>query len=444
MSLYRRAGAHLWSEKYRPRSLSEVVNQDEVKKRLVEWMKQWISGNIPEKKAVLLTGPPGTGKTTIAHALANDFNFEVLELNASDVRTGERIRQVVGRALREGSLFGYRGKIILMDEVDGLSVKEDAGGLAAILEIIQESRCPIIMTANNPWDPKFKQLREVSEVISVKPLEEHHVISLLRRICSSEGIECEEEALRLIARASGGDMRAAINDLQAAAQGKKVLTKDDVIMLSDRAHQYDMFKLVDKAFRIRRAEEIRSIQFLPSFDWEQFLPWAAENVSIYKNNPIALFDACTNLSLADVIRGRIIRSQTWELMPYMVELMIGGVSLVRDKPSLPRFVKFKFPERLLMLTRLREYRQLRESIINRLRQELHASSREVILEYLPLLKVLSMSREHADKVLQFIARSFGHRPDDVKRALKLEVSEAEAKREDVRTSRRTARRSSRS
>ena len=415
----------LWVEKYRPKKLNEVVNQEEVKKKLIEWMKQWISGKIPEKKAILLVGPPGTGKTTLAHALANEFGFEVLELNASDVRTGEKLRQVIGRAMKELSLFGFRGRLILLDEVDGISTREDRGGLTAIIELIKEAKWPIIMTANNPWDPKFKQLREEAEVINVKALSENDIVIVLRRICQAEGIKCEEEALRLIAKASAGDLRAAINDLQAVAQGKKVLTKDDVVNLADRAHQYDMFRIMDKTFRIKRIDEVRSIQFLPSFDWEAFFPWALENIAIvYEKSSESLADAFDNLSLADVIRGRILRTQEWELMPYMLEIAIGGVALVKDKPTLPRFIKFQFPQKLLILARTKELRQMKESLLNRLRMELHVSSKTILLEYIPLIKhLMKHNKEYEKKFLEVFLRSLGYSIDNVRKVLGIEVSE---------------------
>ncbi len=415
---------YLWVEKYRPKRLIDVVNQEEAKKKLLEWIREWIKGKIPEKRAVLLTGPPGTGKTTLAYALANEVGYEVLELNASDVRTSIKINQILGRAMMEASLFGFKGRIILLDEVDGISTREDKGGLTAILNLIKEAKWPIIMTANNPWDPRFRQLRDEAEVIQIKPLSEEHIIQVLRRVCNAEGIKCEEEALRLIAKASGGDLRAAINDLQAIAQGKKVLTKDDVSTLSDRAHQYDMFKIIDKAFRIRRIDEVRSIQFLPSFDWEAFFPWALENiVNVYEKSPQALADAFDNLSLADVVRGRIMRRQEWELMPYMIEIMISGIALVKEKPPLPRFIRYSFPQKILILARSREIRQLKETIINRLKTELHVSSREVKLEYVPLIKHLVKDRKIKENLIKNLMRLLGYSLSNVEKALGIKLSE---------------------
>ncbi|MCG2886048.1 MAG: replication factor C large subunit [Vulcanisaeta sp.] len=408
-----------WVEKYRPRKLSEVVNQDEAKKALLDWINSWEKGK-PNKRAVLLAGPPGIGKTTLAYALANEKGYEVLELNASDVRTGERIRQVIGGSMKMGSLFGFRGRIILFDEVDGLNVREDKGGLAAIIELIRESTWPIIMTANNPWDPKFRELRDEAEVIQLKPLDEDDIMTILRRICNNEGIKCEEDALKLIAESSGGDVRAAINDLQAVAEGKKVVTKDDVTV-TERAHQFDMFKVLDKVFHARRFDEARSVTFLPSFDWENYYPWALDNVpSVYAKSVDALSDALDNLSFSDVVRGRIVKTQGWELMPYMLELMTAGIALVRNKPPLARFVRLSFPERIRLMARTRESRQLRDALINRLRIELHASSSEVSLYYMPLLRLMAGSDLFKKKLLERLMRVLGYSMDSVERALGIE------------------------
>ncbi|MGC9118624.1 MAG: replication factor C large subunit [Thermoproteus sp.] len=417
-----------WVEKYRPRTFKEVVDQEEAKYALASWVcarfrapeqfcKAWAKSRdkkISEAKAVLLAGPPGIGKTTLVHALANEINYELVELNASDVRTAERIREVVGRGLREGSLFGYAGRLILFDEVDGLNPKEDLGGLNSIIDLIETARVPIVMTANNPWDQRLRPLRDVSLVVSLRRLAEDDVVEVLRRICDSEKIKCEEDALRALARSSDGDLRAAINDLQLFAGGKKTLTVDDIKRVGERNPQLSMFEVLDRVFRANWFDDARSISFMPSFDWEQFFAWASENVPRVYKDPSAAAAAMDRLSKADIILARIRKTGEWELMPYMTEIMLAGIALVPGKPRLPKFFKYQFPQRILMLARSKEARRRRELVVQYLSQELHLSASYVSSE---LLNVLSFLSKKNEKILENISRHLSISTTDIKTLL---------------------------
>jgi replication factor C large subunit len=138
-----------WFLKYRPKSLNDIENQEEAKTKLKEWIEGWLSGK-PKVKAVLLYGPPGVGKTTLAEALAHDYKLELMEINASDSRNLEDIKNIVIRASITGTLFGIRGKLILLDEVDGINARVDVGAITGILELIEKTKYPIILTANDP------------------------------------------------------------------------------------------------------------------------------------------------------------------------------------------------------------------------------------------------------------------------------------------------------
>ncbi|GGP21039.1 replication protein C [Thermocladium modestius] len=405
-----------WVEKYRPRSLKDVVDQEEAKAKLEEVVGRWLKGE-QLRKGVLLAGPPGVGKTTLIHALANDYGLEVLELNASDERTGDRISRIVGRSIRESSLFGFRGKLILFDEVDGLDLKEDRGGVGEIIKVIGESRFPVVLTANDPWDPKLRDLRERCEVIQLKPLKESDVVKLLRKICDAEKIRCSDDALRLLAKASMGDARAAINDLELVARGRSAVTEEDAEAISYRAHQVDMFRVVDMAIKARNFEEARRVTSLPSFDWESFFTWITESVPVaYGSAPMALFDAMNNLSRADLIRGRIERLQEWELMRYMLELMTAGAALVREKPKLPFFIKYGYPAKIRLLNKIRAMRQVREVLIRKLREEAHLGSRVINLEVLPMLRLL-IRGERGSSVLAELSRVTGLGEEEIRLAL---------------------------
>lgn len=418
-----------WVEKYRPKTFSEIVNQEEAKTLLASWVcakfrapkefcARWAKKRekeVAEAKAVLLAGPPGIGKTTVVHALAREIRYELIELNASDIRTGERIKLVVGRGLKESSLFGYEGKLVLFDEVDGLHVKEDEGGLETIVEIVETAKVPIVMTANNPYDPKFRPLRDISLVVNLKRLSEEEVVEVLRRICTAEGAKCEEEALRSIAKSSLGDLRAAINDLQMyLSGGRKTLTVDDIKRVGERNPQLSMFEVLDRVYRARWFDEARAVSFNPSFDWEQYFLWALETVPVVYKDVETAAAAYDRLSKADMFLGRIKRMQEWELLPYALELALGGVSQVKNKPRLPPFIKYGFPQRLLLLAKSREARRRREALVEYLAQNLHISRS---LARSDIIYVLSALARRDPKVVERLSKALGINAIDVKNLL---------------------------
>ncbi|MGZ4947444.1 MAG: replication factor C large subunit [Halobacteriota archaeon] len=131
-------------EKYRPRTLAEVRGNKKAISELRKWASEWPN----DKKAALLYGKPGTGKTSAAIALANDLGWDVLELNASDKRTQRILKESVGQAVQNASFLSAR-KLILLDEIDNLHGNSDRGGARAVTELVKTTREPVLLTAND-------------------------------------------------------------------------------------------------------------------------------------------------------------------------------------------------------------------------------------------------------------------------------------------------------
>lgn len=330
------------------------------------------------------------------------------------MRTGERIKQVIGRGIREASLFGYSGRLVLFDEVDGLHAREDMGGLDAIIELVEVAKVPIVMTANNPYDLKLRPLREITHVVNLKRLSEEEVVEVLRNICVKEGAKCEEDALRSIAKSTFGDLRAAINDLQMYLAGGKILTVDSIKKVGERNPQLSMFEILDRVYKARWFDEARSISFNPSFDWEQYFIWALETIPLVYKDLELMTEAYDRLSKADIVVGRIRRTLEWELLPYALELALGGVSQIKNKPRLPPYIKYGFPQRLLLLSKSKEARKRREMLVDYLARNLHMSKSSINID---IVNILSIIVKNNPKVAEKLSKALGISPIEIKNLL---------------------------
>ncbi len=201
-----------WVEKYRPRHMKDIINQKSAVQKVNDWIRGWLGGT-PKKKALLLAGPPGSGKTSTVYALANEYGFEVIELNASDERTLEKIKRYIGAAYTL-DVFGRRRKLIFLDEADNM----ESSGAREIAKLIERAQNPIIMAANYYWKVP-REIRNKAVIVEYKRLTRRDIQTALYRILKVEGIFVPKEIIAEIARRASGDLRAAINDLQTVVSG---------------------------------------------------------------------------------------------------------------------------------------------------------------------------------------------------------------------------------
>ena len=390
-----------WTVKHKPRTLAGVIGNKEAIQKLVEWVKSWDKG-IPKKRAAFLYGPPGIGKTVTVEALANDLKMELVEKNASDYRTEKAIQRFAGLASQYGTLFG-RKRLILLDELDGITGREDAGGLKAIMNIVKTARCPIILIANDPYDPRFTALRQLCLMIEFKKPRVREVQRLLQRICMLEGINAEEAALRFIAQRSQGDVRSAINDLQALAQGKKRLTFDDVSWLAYRDRKEKIFEVLRLIFYSRTCDGAKKAVVMADVDLDMLFEWVYENLPYHIRDPQDLAEAMESLAKADLYRGRIRLTQDWKLQSYVIDFMTAGVAMARKKTKPAGWVPLRFPERIKWLSKTKAERELRAAIAKKIKRKCHISATRAIKEYIPYLRIIfENNSEMANKIAEWL------------------------------------------
>jgi len=275
-------------EKYRAASLGDIKGQDLAIQETVTFLKTF-----PKKKAIILNGPVGTGKTSIALALAKELNLELFELNASDLRNRSKLEEILKPATLQRSLF-KQGKLILMDEADGITTS-DRGGLPELLALIDKTKYPIIITANDIWQRKFNLLRKKCHLINLKELNNQTTLKILKNILDKENKKIKIETLDLIAKKSKGDIRAALNDLQTVLN----LGEENFIFeISEREKQESIFDALKTIFQNPTDEKTPRVYDNTKLDLNEILLWVEENIpSEYKGK--ALAKACESMSKAD-------------------------------------------------------------------------------------------------------------------------------------------------
>jgi ATPase related to the helicase subunit of the Holliday junction resolvase len=345
-----------------------------------------LPGKVPSKRAALLYGPPGVGKTSLVEAIVRDYKLELLELNASDYRRAEDIRKTVGVAAFRRPLFG-RLLLILLDEVDGMSARGDAGGIEELLRIIPNTQNPIVLTANDPWQDALKPLREQVLMVQFKELTLNNVVGLLQNICNKEGIECDREALRYIAEKNMGDVRACINDLEAVAEGYGKVTMELVrALVRGRDKSIDLWRTLNGIFYAKEGWQARKAVLSSEEDYETLLAWLNDNIPNKYGDPEDAFRAWDALSRASLFLSRA-KGGDWDFLTYVFDMMGPGVAMARKSGEILKN-RYAYPSKITMMAKLREIRELRDSVAAKVAPRLGVSMATFKADVLPYLLIM--------------------------------------------------------
>ena len=368
-------------EKYRSRKFDDIKGQDLAIQEIRMFFKTF-----PRKRAIILAGPVGTGKTSLAIALANEFDLELFELNASDLRNRAKLEEILKPSIEQQSLF-KKGKIILMDEADGIT-GTDRGGLPELISLISKTSFPIIITANDIYDKKFSLLRQKCQLVNLKELKQTIIIDILKDILRKEKKKINSETLEIISKKSRGDMRAALNDLQTVINlGEDVLIKEinnkeelgkeiEIVEISEREKQESIFDALKKVFQSPTNKDTINVYDPTQAELDEIILWVEENIP-QEYSGKALAKAYEALSRADIFKGRIYRQQYWRFLTYENFFLSAGVSSA-TKIKNNKFISYKRPSRILKIWLANQKNQKKKSIAGKYAQQCHMSKRKAM------------------------------------------------------------------
>ncbi|WCJ24375.1 Replication factor C subunit 1 [Euphorbia peplus] len=348
-----------WTEKYRPKAPNDIVGNQSLVNQLHSWLKNWNqqfldSGNKGKskkqtdsgaKKAVLLSGTPGIGKTSAAKVVSQMLGFQAIEVNASDSRgkAGVKINKGIGgsnaNSIKESVSnetldFGMnRSKhpkaVLIMDEVDGMSAG-DRGGVADLIDSIKKSKIPIICICNDRYSQKLKSLVNYCLLLSFRKPTKQQMAKRLMQIATGEGLTVNEIALEELAERVNGDMRMALNQLEYMSLSMSAINYDDIrqrLASSKKDEDISPFTAVDKLFgfnggRLRMDERIdlgmSDLDLIPLIVQENYINYRPSSVAKDDSGMkrmSMLARAAESIADADLMNVQIRRYQQWQLAP---------------------------------------------------------------------------------------------------------------------------------
>ncbi|MCK4823014.1 replication factor C large subunit, partial [bacterium] len=396
-----------WTEKYKPQKISDLIENITAIRILRNWLENWPGSASRQGRALLVHGPAGAGKTVAVYVIASELGFEVTEINASDKRSKKMILELLKTATTSGSLFSKRGRIILVDELEGLSGREDRGAAKALVKIIQGTRVPVILVVNDIEIQKIRPLKKFCRLVEFQPLTEKGLIKQLRKICAEEQIECDDEALKHITRLSRGDMRAAINDLQGIVTRGGAATNEAALrVLKWRDRALELEEPLDQIFYAKNWNNAVSTMQKTDIAPDELLRWISTNIPLIFRDTGQLSKAFHWLSRSSIFSRRIRQTQNWKLLPYTKELMCITGSIIDGEPA-PRPQKYRFPEWILQMGRSKFMRQKRKEIGLVLAPHVHTSWRKAYHEYVIVLHSLLKHSITRDVVIKELELSEG-------------------------------------
>ena len=354
----------MWSEKYRPQIISDMVGNEESRVAIMEWFVKWKKGTKP----LLLVGPPGIGKTTMGYLIAKKFGYDMIGLNASDVRSKSRINEILTPVLGNASVLGT--PMIFIDEVDGIHGRSDYGGAAALVDILKEPTVPIVLAANDDTSDKMKGIKKAVKTIYFKRIPPRLLRVYLENILKKESAKLSPGSLIKVIDKSHGDIRSMINLTQSLVTGfnPQTETSFENINVEDGVNAF---------FKANSIEEARSVLYSMQIDPRKKIDaFYSSIITSSLDNP-TLAKYLEIISNADMLYGKIMKTQNWRLLRYLNDVL---VELYQNDDRI-RYAQYNLSWPLL--NRIRWDGKKIKSLSSIMAKKLHVSSSAFVTLCLP-------------------------------------------------------------
>ena len=358
----------LLSEKYCPTKLSLIAGNKDSVSRLKQWAMQFTLGKI--QKPVLLFGPPGCGKSAAAKALASELEWQLVLINPPEEGGAEKWEKKLGASLSGSLLFGGNS-IMLIEDADTWQKLGSRGSLPKLVSAIKEARVPVILTARDAYDRSISSLRSLCEQVQFKAINSHDVNSVLASIAKNEELEISTEDISKLTANAGGDLRAAINDLQAQN------------MSASREKQASVFENVRMCFRSQTYKGAKKLNLGSIMERDTLKLYVAENMpaELFERHDLA--QGFERLSRSDVFDGRIKKNQYWGYLRYSSDLLVWGPSSAR-KHVRAVFIPYAFPSYIQKMGATKSRRAQNKALSLKISVRTHTTSKTARV-YIPLI-----------------------------------------------------------
>jgi replication factor C large subunit len=367
----------LWTDRYRPAKPEDIAGQQEAVKEVRRLLASWKPGT-----GIILSGPPGTGKTLLAELLAAERGDFLVRMDASDARSAKEVGETISESVRQQTLF-HRGRLILMDEVDSMSGRVDRGGAKGIAKIIEVSRYPVLICANDIHDPKLRELKKVCKRVRMGKVPRDAIASYLRKVAKKEGVKVSDDILNGLARWSDGDMRSALLDFQMLSLGTREIDDEQFTSIGFRERKKELEDMLLGLMRTPSVNANRKAIRECDTDPDDIFLWLESNIYRTTTDADFIAEAYDKLSIADIYRGRVMKQQNWRFKAYMIDLMSGIASLRKGEFIKPE--SLRYPDRIALLARTRFRRMLMEPVVQKIAERTHCSMRAANFEYMPYI-----------------------------------------------------------